>query len=205
MNRSSLLLFDLGGVLIENTGFDALNRMLPCALDIVVLKHQWLESSAVRRFELGKSSPTTFACEFISEWNLAISPDKFLTEFISWPKGFYPQAQDLIRTLRRKYRVGCLSNSNTLHWEKFGGFENEFDFALSSHFLGAIKPDRKAFSRALQKCNAVPHEVYFFDDSLANIHAAKRVGLRAFHTDGFDELQNVLQNQGLMHENNETF
>jgi glucose-1-phosphatase len=198
MSLPSLLLFDLGGVLLENTVFENLNRMLPTSLDTAALKDQWLKSSAVRRFELGESAPSEFAVEFISEWKVAISPDAFLSQFAMWPKGLYPGARELLRSLRQEYRVGCLSNSNALHWERFGDFKDDFDIALSSHLLGVIKPDREAFTVALHECGKEPHEVYFFDDSLSNTQAAENLGVRSFHVDGFAALEQVLHREGLV-------
>jgi len=194
----SLLLFDLGGVLIENAGFERLNCLLPKAIDETSLKERWLYSPTVRSFELGESSPHDFAEKFIAEWALQLSPEAFLKEFMTWPKGFYPDARETIRSLRQKHRVACLSNSNPLHWEKFGGFAEDFDIALSSHLLGAIKPDREAFLLAITACGVEPGNIRFFDDSAANIHAARNQGMQAFHIEGFESLLRVLRSEGLL-------
>ena len=198
MQSPILLLFDLGGVLIENNVFESLARLLPESVDSSTLKNRWLASAAVRQFELGDLSPEDFAELFLSEWGLPLTPDAFLREFLSWPSGFYPGAREMLRDLRNRYRVGCLSNSNVLHWEKFGGFRDDFDVALSSHRLGAIKPDDKVFVRTLAVCNVEPSGVWFFDDSLANVRAAERLGLRAFHVEGFSRVLNTLRNEGLL-------
>lgn len=198
MNKPSLLLFDLGGVLIENSTFYSLNRLLPEQLGTFSLKDRWLRSLAVRRFELGEIAPTEFATAFVAEWGIRLTPEAFLTEFTSWPSGFYPRAREALWTLRQQYRVGCLSNSNVLHWEKFGGFEDDFDIAISSHRQGAIKPDDDAFARALDACGVEPSSVYFFDDSLGNVQAANRFGIRAFHVDGIAPLLNVLRTENLL-------
>ena len=198
MSAPSLLLFDLGGVLIENSVFESLGRLIPEPLDIETLKHRWLASSAVRRFELAEIAPNEFAETFLSEWNLDLSPTLFLEEFRSWPRDFYPEARATIRVLRRRYRVGCLSNSNVVHWEKFGAFEEDFDIALSSHLLGAIKPDEEAFVLALRQCEREPSAIFFFDDSAANVHTARRLGIRAFQVEGFASLLSVLRAESLL-------
>lgn len=198
MSTPSFLLFDLGGVLIENSTFQSLNELLPERRDITALKHQWLASSAVRRFELGETAPGEFAVSFIAEWGLRLTPEAFLKEFTSWPTGYYPMARDALRALRKRYRVGCLSNCNVLHWEKFGGFEDDFDIAISSHLLGAIKPDDEAFVLALGACGVEPSRVYFFDDSAGNVQAAGRLGIRSFHVEGTASLLDVLRSEGLL-------
>ncbi|WP_082879474.1 HAD-IA family hydrolase [Methylomonas methanica] len=143
-------------------------------------------------------SADEFADSFIAEWGLRLAPRAFLKAFTSWPRQFFPGARKTIRDLRANYMVGCLSNSNPLHWQRFGELEDDFDITLFSHLLGAIKPDPEIFVLALGKCDVEPSEVYFFDDCSANVHSAQSLGITAFHVDGFESLQDVLNIQGLM-------
>lgn len=198
MSAPSLLLFDLGGVLIENSAFESLNRLLPAPLDAVTVKHRWLASAAMRRFELGEIAPAEFARIFVGEWGIRLAPDAFLREFASWPKGFYPGTREALRALRRKFRVGCLSNSNVVHWERFGGFAEDFDIAISSHRLRAVKPDDEAFIRAFEILDAEPYAICFFDDLSGNVETARRLGVRAFHVEGGAQLLDVLRTEGLL-------
>jgi len=198
METPSLLLFDLGGVLLENATFESLSRLLPEPANLVTVKDRWLASPTVRRFELGKMPADQFAEAFIDEWKIRLTPDAFLKEFESWPNGFYPRAAETLSTLRGRYRVGCLSNSNVVHWERFGGFNDHFDIALSSHQLGAIKPDDDAYLRALRQCGAAPSATWFFDDQPVNVETAQRLGIRAYHVEGMTDLLRVLQSEGLL-------
>ncbi|GGY17493.1 HAD family hydrolase [Paludibacterium paludis] len=194
----TLLLFDLGGVLIENVMFERLNALLPAPRPATELKERCLNSDAFRRFESGHCQPREFAGHFIAEWKLSLAPDAFLEEFAAWPKGFFPGAERLLATLRQRYRVACLSNSNAVHWTRFGGFAEHFDLALSSHLLGVVKPDREAFIRSLDICGAMPDETLFFDDSRANVDTARSLGIAAHHVEGFDALTTRLQDLALI-------
>ncbi len=198
MKKTPVMLFDLGGVVIENTGFDALNAMLPVALDGAAIRERWLNSSVVRRFELGHLPASAFAEQFLEEWGITISPESFLDEFTSWPKGFYPGAEALLRRLRAEYHVSCLSNSNELHWARFGGFIDHFDRAFSSHLLGRIKPDADIFEDVMRELEVDPDRLYFFDDSLSNIQTAQRLGVRAFLVDGIRDVERVLEAECLL-------
>ena len=198
MTTPALLLFDLGGVLIENATFTRLNQLLHPPLPLTTLKNCWLTSDAVRQFELGQISPDDFANAFIAEWQIQLDPAAFLSEFTSWPSGFYPQAREALHALRGKFRVGCLSNSNVLHWKRFGSFADEFDIALSSHQLGAIKPDANAFVRAFEACGCEPSAVCFFDDQFSNVQTAQTLGACAFHVDGIAALLHTLRDEGLL-------
>lgn len=200
MNCPSLLLFDLGGVLIESSVFERLNGCLPEPLERIAIKERWLLSPSVRGFESGETEPFEFAEHFIGEWELRLTPQAFLEEFKSWPRAFFQGARELLRELRATYRVGCLSNSNPLHWEKFKDFEEDFDIVLMSHLLGSVKPDREIFMRALRQCEVEPCEVYFFDDCDDNVRTAQSLGITAFHVDGFTALLDVLRIQGLLSE-----
>ena len=196
--RPAVLLFDLGGVLLENVAFDTLNALLPAPMPVEDLKSRWLASPAVRRFEVGACSPHAFAAAIVAEWQLPLAPDAFLEAFAAWPKGLYPGAAELLRELRASCRVACLSNSNAVHWARFGGFREHFDVPLSSHLLGEVKPDAAYFHKALKACNADASDVAFFDDALANVAAARALGIRAFHVNGLQEVRNTLAAQGWM-------
>jgi len=43
-HRFELLLFDLGGVLIDFAGFDELGRLLPGVTDRAEVRQRWIES-----------------------------------------------------------------------------------------------------------------------------------------------------------------
>lgn len=192
-DRSIVLLFDLGGVLIENVGFQRFGALLSRPMALNEMKLNWLRSPAVRRFESGVTSAREFAREVVDEWELKLSPSSFLSQFKSWPREASEEAVVLVRELREHYRVACLSNSNELHWDRFSPLVQEFDIAISSHLSGRLKPDADAFLGALAQCAAPPQNVFFFDDSLPNVEGARAVGVESFHVEGLDQLREILQ------------
>lgn len=198
MQTPSLLLFDLGGVLIESTVFSHLQRLLPTYIEQQELKERWLFSPSVRQFECGRISPNEFANQFIAEWDLPLSPKTFLDDFAAWPRNFFPGAYEMIQALRQFYRVGCLSNSNPVHWQRFEAIDEAFDVTLFSHLLGAIKPDPEIFIRALDTCAVDADKVMFFDDCSANVDTARQIGMQAFVTNGFESLKEILEMTAIM-------
>ena len=191
------LLFDLGGVLIENVGFERFDALLPQPVGIDALKQRWLASTSVRNFELGLSDAPDFARACVDEWELSCSPAVFIDEFTTWPKGFYPGALDLIATLRGRHRIGCLTNSNALHWARFDGFQEIFDVTLSSHRIGLIKPDAACFMHAIEACDVDASDILFFDDSVPNVEAARRCGIDAVVANGIGEVRRILAGRGI--------
>jgi HAD superfamily hydrolase (TIGR01509 family) len=198
MKRPSVLLFDLGGVLVEIAAFDALKSIVAETLDDDAITERWLRSPAVRSFELGRIPPAAFAAQFIDEWQVRLTPEAFLENFATWVKRPYEGAEALIARLRVEYRVSCLSNCNELHWSQLGGFLNCFDSAFSSHLLGAIKPDEGVFEKVMSELRVEPDQLCFFDDSYLNVQAAKRLGIGAYRVDGIRGVRRILQSEGLL-------
>jgi putative hydrolase of the HAD superfamily len=195
-SQPKVLLFDLGGVLVENVGFERFNALLPAPMPTEELKTRWLNSPAVRSFETGSCSAAVFAAEVVREYLLPLTPEAFLEAFTWWPLGLYPGAAELLAQLRQRYTVACLSNSNPIHWQRFGGFSDHFHVSLSSHLLGTVKPDAACFAQAVHECNVDASDVVFFDDSITNVEGARKSGLRAFHVNGLAQVREVLVAEG---------
>lgn len=91
-------------------------------------------------------------------------------------------AEELIRELRRDYRIGLLTNGpvraqrdklETLGWEGL------FDAVVITGSLEAGKPDSIAFETLLERLDAEPEEaVYVGDEVTADVRGASEVGLR---------------------------
>lgn len=192
-----MILFDLGGVLIENAGRDGLKALLPYEFDQSQVLERWLASAAVKRFERGLVPAQTFAAEFIEEWRLEIGPAEFIDAFATWPKGFFDGAKSLVQALRTKHHIACLSNTNSIHWARFPDLPGLFDSVFASHLTGLMKPDRETYEHVLRQLDVPANAVYFFDDLLPNIDAARAVGINAFHVRAFSEIEPILGTEGL--------
>jgi len=193
-----VILFDLGGVLVENATFDALDALLPVALDRDSLHDRWLHSPAVRDFELGRTSTDDFGIRFVEEWGIDMTPHELIERFSTWPRGPYPEAESLVARLRKSHQVSCLSNCNEIHWARFEDLLGWFDSTHSSHLLGAVKPDPQVFYAVLRASGLEAGEVHFLDDSATNVRAAERLGMHAFRVDGVRGAERILQSEGLL-------
>jgi len=195
--RDEVILFDLGGVLVESRGREVLRALLP-RLGERELMERWLASPAVDRFERGLSEPQAFAREFVAEWDLALSAEEFVESFAGWVTGFFDGAEALLRALRGSHRIACLSNTNALHWARLPQLPQLFDECFASHRTGLMKPERAAYEHALRALGAAPGEVLFFDDLAPNVAAARAVGMRAFRVGGFADIAPTLRDAGLL-------
>jgi glucose-1-phosphatase len=192
-----VLVFDLGGVLLENSGAERLTAMLPPGFPPGDVRLRWLASPAVRQFERGRISADEFASSVVREWGLRLEPSEFIASFAMWVKGFYPGAKELLASLSARHRILCLSNSNEVHWARFPELPALFEFAFSSHLTGEMKPDPEAFQCVLDRTGARPGDIYFFDDLLPNVEAARSLGMNAFQVDGLSGLEAALRDAGL--------
>ncbi len=176
----NVVLFDLGGVLIELPPMASF--MARSALSETELKSRWLTSRAVRDFESGRSTPERFGTAAIAEFELAMSAGEFIERFTGWPQGPMPGARDTIEKLRARHHVACLSNTNALHWERFDAehdLPGWFDTTFASHHLGMMKPDPEIYEHVVAALDVDPSTIAFFDDNAVNVEAASGVGLTA--------------------------
>lgn len=196
-----VLLFDVGGVLVELGGVEAIlgwlgNRMTPAQL-----WQRWLHSVAVRQFETGRIDQHQFAAGVIREFGLDVQPLAFLESFVGWPTGLYPGTLELLGRIPRRYRRALLSNSNALHWPRVlteMQLGPAIDHHFVSHLMGRIKPDAEAFEHVLQTLACTPGEVVFFDDNAINVDAARRLGLYARQVRGLTETHQALIELGII-------
>jgi putative hydrolase of the HAD superfamily len=198
--KPSWILFDLGGVLADWTGPQALRALLPTPVSDAEYARRWTCCTATDRFERGEIAPLDFARAFALDWQLALAPQELLARYVGWLRGFYPGAVELLAALRPQARLACLSNTNAAHWDSPVGqaIRAEFELALASHELGLRKPQPEIFRQALFRLNAAPSEVLYFDDLAPNVAAANAAGMRAHHVAGLPALRAQLQALGLL-------
>jgi putative hydrolase of the HAD superfamily len=195
--KPDLLLFDLGGVLVNYTGFQEIGALLSEAVTPQELQERWRACGA-EGFETGHISPREFASALSSVLAFNVPHETFLAHFESWSIGFYDGARDLLAELRPHYRLAALSNSNELHWRRNArnGVPREFEAAFSSHELQVRKPDRAIYEEALRRLDVPASSVVFFDDVQANVDAALAVGMQAHRVVGIEGLRACLAENG---------
>ncbi|HEU0292102.1 MAG TPA: HAD family phosphatase [Anaerolineales bacterium] len=201
MNQIDVLLFDLGGVLVEFSGVRDLAVLLRGRLSESEILEQWSRYPPSEQFGLGKLSREDFGNRFVKDWNLELPPEDFLREFQSWSKRLFPGAVELLTSLRPRFRLAALSNSNELHWERNSndlGVTGLFEVAISSHQIGICKPDPRMYVTALARLGVSPDAVMFFDDVPANVEAASALGIHAFQVEGVEGVRSRLIREQLL-------
>jgi putative hydrolase of the HAD superfamily len=195
-----VVLFDLGGVLVDFGGVQAM-QTLSGIDDTDELWHRWLTCRWVRAFERGGCSPHEFAQGVVDDWALSMTADEYLDAFRQWLGGPLEGAEALVQETRRVVPVSCLSNTNAVHWD-----ENEhrwpllqaFDVRFLSFELGCVKPDREIFDRVAVALNRPRDRVLFLDDNTLNVDGAIEAGFRAQRARGVEEARRALEAAGVL-------
>ncbi len=111
----------------------------------------------------------------------------------------YPKEKfELLKDLKKKYRVLALSNINPIHLEKLNKdakeqlgvdlFSDFFHKAYYSHELGSRKPEPDIYEWVLNEEEIVPEETLFIDDKPDNVKEAVVYGIQGFHLKERDKL-----------------
>jgi glucose-1-phosphatase len=200
MDDLGLVLFDLGGVLIELGGVGSLQDLsgIESAEEIW---RRWLDCRWVRRFESGHCSPEEFSAGVVGDWDLPVTPEEFLDLFRDWPIGPFEGATELLAEVRRNVPIGCLSNTNVVHWGSRAEdwpLLGQFDYRFLSFELGRVKPDPIVFELVADSLPCGRNDVLLLDDVAFNVEAARTAGFRSEQVGGVDDCRRLLAELGVL-------
>ena len=182
--KPKVLLFDLGGVIVRWTGIEALSDMTGMSRDKVL--ETFATSSIFSAYEIGQCDDETFIKELISVFKLGVSPNEARKLWQVWVGETYPETEHALKLLKKNYTIACLSNTNALHWEWLSThiiIDDYFDHGYASHLIKAAKPNAECYQFPVKDMGVNPSDIWFFDDTQANVDAANALGMTAFHVD----------------------
>lgn len=116
--------------------------------------------------------------------------DRTITEDTFWRSYsdiFVPNKRLMkaVEELKNSFDLYLLSNTDVAHmdylFEKYSAFFDNFDSAVYSYEVGAMKPDREIFDILCQKKGIQPQSSLFIDDLEPNILTAQSMGFHVFH------------------------
>jgi putative hydrolase of the HAD superfamily len=195
-----IVLFDLGGVLLEVGGVAPMRELSGIETD-EELWTKWLGCRWVKQLEAGQCTPDEFAAGVVADWELPVAPAEFLATFGAWVNQPFPGATELVADAADVARIGCLSNTNAFQWDAhFGALPliGAFEFRFLSFELGLVKPDPAIFEAVATALPASPDRVLFLDDNAVNVDAAAAYGFRARHVRGVGSARQALVDSGVL-------
>lgn len=180
--KPKALLFDLGGVIVPWVGMEALAAFNN--ITRAEVSDRFDASEVFRAFERGHAAQADFVAELPRMFDL---PDTDIAAlWNSWVHTPYTGTLDALAELKTRFTTACLSNTNPLHWahlNRMFSTSETFHYAFASHEIQEAKPDAASYLKPIQAMNCDIEDVWFFDDTEANIKGARAVGLTAFHVD----------------------
>ncbi len=89
--------------------------------------------------------------------------------------------------------IGARASHTALGWDRL----LKFDVQMFSAEEGLVKPDPKIYRRCLDRLGVSASEAVFIDDTLANVEAARGLGMLAIHFN--DKQKNIEEIRRLIH------
>ena len=93
----------------------------------------------------------------------------------------YPEAEECLRELSKRYKIGIIANQNPGSRERLEkmGLLKYIDIVVASAEEGVAKPDLRIFRIALERAACKPEEAVMVGDRIDNdIIPAKKIGMK---------------------------
>jgi putative hydrolase of the HAD superfamily len=182
MPEVSLLLWDVGGVLLSNGWDEAARRAAMVRFGLNREEFERRHRAVEDAFETGQLGWEGYLAATVFYEPRPFSPEEFRAFMFEWSRE-HPAAIATARALRTRgeHVMAALNNEsrdlNEYRIRTFG-LTDVFHVFFSSCYTGRRKPDPDAFRYALQFLQREPEETLFLDDRPENVAAAARLGLR---------------------------
>ncbi len=154
-----------------------------------------LREGTINGFDLGKVSSPEFFQAIKESLDLSISFDEFVP---IWCNIFVEDQEvtRLILSLKRKRRLGLLSNTDPLHFNyivsKFP-VTRVFDKWIVSYEVGFKKPAIQIFQKAMEWASVKPEKILYIDDTKEYVEVAASLGIQSIHFVSASQLKEELQ------------
>ncbi len=191
-----VIIFDLGKVIVDFDHFVICRRLSRyCTFTPNEIYRKIFTSGLEAQFDEGSLTAYKFIINIKKQLQLNIAMDEFK---LIWNHIFKlnPGIALLIKSLKKNYRLLCLSNTNMLHFEycmkKFALLQYFDDFILS-YKIGKRKPHCKIFKAALTKAHYAAQACLYIDDMAEYVKTAEAMGMKAIHFKSVQQLKNQLK------------
>lgn len=202
------LLFDLGGVIMDIDRNRCVRAFEALGLhDADSYFGRYVQQGIFADLESGAVGVDAFhsymRAQLLKDGAGNVSDEAIDNAFQKFLLGIPRHRLEALRSLRKRYGVYMLSNTNPIMWNGFiaDQFRREglelkdyFDGVVTSFEARVMKPDAAIFDYAADKLGIVPAETLFLDDSEANCRAARALGWQAALVAPGTEFTDVIAN-----------
>lgn len=202
MQEIKNIIFDFGGVLVDldkQRCIEAFDKI--GAHKIVKYVDECRQEDLFHDLEVGNTGIGDFCREVrhLSSGCKA-SDEEICNAWNSLLTGIPEQRLEKLASLKGRYRMVLLSNTNPIHWQKAldGMFRHNgmdvddyFEGTFLSYRMHMLKPDPQIFVKTLMTSDMMAYETLFIDDSPINCAAASELGMMSLNLKGDEWLDRV--------------
>lgn len=147
----------------------------------------YAQKGIFKLLEEGKVTPEEFYDHIRAQSDGNPSDEQIASAFCEFLLGIPVERLEMLRVLRRNFKIYMLSNTNRIMWNSVidrefrkEGLcrEDYFDGIVTSFDAHCLKPEPAIFEYAIEKLGIKPDETLFLDDSQLNLDAAARLGFQ---------------------------
>ena len=185
------IIFDLGGVLLDLNYQATIDAFVEIGIkDFSSLYSQKGQKQIFDDFETGKITSNQFISSIQSLTHNYISKDEIIIAWNAMLLEINPKKLDYLLSIKERFRIFLLSNTNEIHISKFEGvlakknelekFYDCFEKVYYSSRLSLRKPNVDCFKTVLEINQLNASETIFIDDSIQHIEGALKCGIKAY-------------------------
>ncbi len=190
LNGVKNIIFDLGGVILNIDYGQTANAFKKIGVaNFDKIYSQAKQGQVFDKLETGELTPDEFR-EYIKEIVPSLQIRDINKAWNAMLLDLPVQRIDLLKKLKKKYRLFLLSNTNEIHIKCFRKIiessygENIFDAIFEHQYyssdIGMRKPNADCFQYVLEKNSLKPSETIFIDDSIQHVEGARKLKIKAY-------------------------
>lgn len=195
------IIFDVGQVLVKVRWLEVMQELGFNKDTIEEVANATVRSKTWAEYDRSLRSYEELLAEFVSN-NPEIEKEILL--FMEHEKESireFPYAKEWVKKFKDKgYNCYVLSNYPKRTFEMTRSersFEEHMDGTIYSYAAQMIKPEKEIYQTLLESYGLIPEECVFLDDNLANVEAARKIGIQALHFQTKEEIEEDLRQLGV--------
>ncbi len=183
------IIFDFGGVLYNidfRLTFEAFEKL--GITNFEQMFSQFEANTLFQDLETGRIRPAAFYEKIKNIAPQPLSNEQVKDAWNALLLGYRTTSLDFLISLKEKYNLFLLSNTNQIHYDhfapqlqeqtKYTTLESFFTKAYYSHEVGMRKPNKEVFEFVLNNGELRAEETLFIDDSFTNFPEAENLGIK---------------------------
>ena len=163
------LFFDIGSTLIDESA--VYERRIGRIAELAGISKESASEKVLELYKQNKKGDLELAREY----------DVELPKWESEYEVPYGEAEDVLKKLHDRYKIGIIANQNPGTRERLEawGLLKYIDMVVASAEEGVTKPDRRIFDIALERAGVAPEDAFMIGDRIDNdILPAKNIGIK---------------------------